>query len=107
AYREVATLPLPDRPKVRRRIPWPSLSAVAAGMAGLAAGGLGVALVLRSATPEAALPAPDAVVASADPDPPPDLAPPPAARPHPVADRAKPRHGPAAPAPHPPRPAAR
>jgi general secretion pathway protein A len=64
AYREVATLPLPAPAARRPRAAWAS-AALAAGVAGMAIGGLGVAPWLRDLAPQAALTAPETVVANA------------------------------------------
>jgi len=71
AYREVVTLPLPGRAPASPHATWAS-AAVAAGAAGLLIGGLGVPPLLRTMTPEGALPVPGAVAASAAPDPVPE-----------------------------------
>ncbi len=68
AYREVATLPLPAPPARQPRVAWAS-AALAAGVAGMALGGLGVAPWLRDLAPQAALTAPETVVANAAPEP--------------------------------------
>ena len=72
AYREVVTLPLPGRAPSKPRAAWAAGAvAVAAGMAGLLAGGFGVPPLLRTMTQGSALPV-SAVVASAAPDPAPE-----------------------------------
>ena len=72
AYREVVTLPLPGRAPSKPRAAWAAGAvAVAAGIAGLLAGGFGVPPLLRTMTQGSALPV-SAVVASAAPDPAPE-----------------------------------
>jgi general secretion pathway protein A len=68
AYREVATLPLPGPPTRRPWIAWAG-AGVAAAIAAVAIGASGGVAWLRSVAPQAALTAPEPVVANAAPEP--------------------------------------
>ncbi len=68
AYREVATLPLPGPPARRSRAAWAGLAA-AAGVATVVVGAIAFAPSLRTMVRQAALTAPEAVLANAAPEP--------------------------------------
>ena len=69
AYREVATLPLPAPTTRRPRTAWAGLAVAATVAAALALGASGVVPWLRTVAPQAALTAPEAVLANAAPEP--------------------------------------